>query len=91
MIFTRHTVPNFLRALKRACSRLHEDNRFFTSTPVADARQNICTACPRYLEKSGQCGICTCFTAVKSLLAGERCPDTPPRWTEETIFSTGLK
>jgi len=48
-----------------------------------------CAQCPHF--QYGQCQVCTCFVAVKTLLATEKCPDKPARWGEYfNTLRTGL-
>ncbi len=41
-------------------------------------RLTLCLACPWL--RDGTCGLCGCYAEARSAKAGQRCPDTPPRW-----------
>lgn len=50
---------------------------------VRTEREAICRKCPWSLDS--QCTVCTCFIHIKVSLAGETCPDNPPRWKKLTF------
>jgi hypothetical protein len=41
-------------------------------------RRKVCEACEHL--KGGTCVLCGCWYSQKVKLAGEQCPDEPPRW-----------
>lgn len=89
MHFSRHTIPNALRALCRTVRSLFaKDERILASAYVQNVREARCRVCPHFDRE--QCTKCTCFVGLKVLLAHERCPDNPPRWREQGRLSTGL-
>ena len=45
---------------------------------VHEKRQAVCRACPHY--ENFQCKKCGCVVSLKTKLATEHCPDSPPRW-----------
>jgi hypothetical protein len=91
MLFTRRSIPTAARAFARFFLSLFANDKYTLSTPrVRDVRAARCTFCPHFARESAQCTKCTCVVSLKTLLATERCPDQPPRWKEQTKFSSGL-
>jgi hypothetical protein len=88
VIFTRRTVPNALAALARAIKAVVSKAPVIVEMQVADIREARCGVCPHH--RNGQCELCTCVVSMKVLLATESCPDNPPRWKQQTRFSTGV-
>lgn len=82
--FNRHTLPNFWAALCRFFRPSVEAK--FVSPDNQMRRVAVCRACPMFFAETRQCGHCSCFVDVKSMLTTERCPlglwehvDDPPQ------------
>ena len=45
-----------------------------------DRRLAICHACQHFDSQQHRCRLCGCFANLKARLAGQHCPDDPPRW-----------
>ncbi len=86
MIFTRHTIPNAIKAAARAIRTFFSKDPVIASAGVQSIRELRCSACPHLV--GDQCSLCSCFVSVKTSLASEACPDG--RWSKETRFSKGL-
>lgn len=57
------------------------------SDDVIAERLAICGQCPNWTGK--KCRLCGCNTSLKVRLAGESCPDKPPRWGTASRASAG--
>lgn len=91
MIFSRSMIPTFFHALCRALKALVSPGDLLVADEqVQKARAARCRNCPHFVGKSGQCDLCMCVVSLKVLMAGEICPDSPPRWRAQTSYSTGL-
>lgn len=89
MRFALYTVPNALRAFGRVLrSWFREEERVVSTDEVVHMRRIRCALCPHNV--GGQCSLCTCFVDLKTYFATESCPDTPPRWKQQTRASKGL-
>ena len=51
------------------------------SEPTRERRLAACAACERLL--GGTCALCGCYVELRAAKRGQRCADTPPRWTAE--------
>lgn len=95
MIFTRHSIPNLLRALAKAAGRLgrsrfaNSEDPVLTTPAVKAVRQLCCIKCTHYEVSSAQCRLCSCVVVLKVMLASERCPTG--FWVEETARFDGLR
>lgn len=47
---------------------------------LAEARMNICKACPHFGPIMKTCSLCSCFMPAKTLIKSSSCPDNPPKW-----------
>ena len=45
-----------------------------------DRRLAICLSCDKYDPQQHRCRLCGCFANLKVRLAGQHCPDDPPKW-----------
>jgi uncharacterized Fe-S cluster-containing MiaB family protein len=87
MIFTRHTIPNALKAAARAVKTLFSKDPVLATPGIQMIREMRCQGCNHELD--GQCTLCTCVVSLKTMLATESCPIG--RWKKQTRFSNGLK
>lgn len=96
MRFTRHTIPNALKAAFRIVRSWFRPEELVLATDYVRAvRLARCRLCPHndavhYTNPSGQCRLCTCYIDLKTYFATESCPDNPPRWKQQTRTSKGL-
>lgn len=91
MLFTRHTIPNALRAIRRTVRRWFSRQPALVTDEVYNERLRRCFTCARFRSDTGQCHACTCVVRLKCWLAAESCPDPRgPHWNEQTRFSDGL-
>lgn len=44
-------------------------------------RLDICRSCDHLID--GMCALCGCYVELRAAKAAQRCPDVPPRWTEQ--------
>lgn len=51
------------------------------SDEVRAARLRICLDCA--FLRDGTCARCGCYAEARAARRAQRCPDAPPRWTEE--------
>ena len=72
MIFGWPTIPSAVKAALRVAKALATRKSVRVDTAESDRRLGICESCPYYTK--GQCEKCTCYVAVKVLLATETCP-----------------
>lgn len=87
MTFTRHTIPNALKAAARAVRACFSPDPVLATPEVQSIREVRCLNCPHHVE--GQCSLCTCVVSMKTIFATESCP--AGRWKKQTRFSNGLK
>jgi hypothetical protein len=78
MTFSWRTPFRFVRAMALALWERIRGKAFFAPSHVAELRLDICSACEHNVD--GQCTVCDCFIAAKTIIAREQCPDNPPRW-----------
>ena len=86
MIFTRHTIPNALKAAVRAVRTFFSPDPVLATPAVQSVREVRCLNCGWHSE--GQCTHCTCVVSLKTMFATESCP--AGRWKKQTRFSNGL-
>ncbi len=81
-----HPLLEQVRALNRSAvgltkAALHIGRA--TDEAIA-SRREICAACPNAEDFAGgivtRCKLCRCILEAKTLNAGQKCPDHPPRW-----------
>lgn len=54
-------------------------------------RRDKCRQCPHAIMQNGKltrlsrCERCGCWIELKTRVAGEQCPDDPPRWTADRL------
>lgn len=78
MILSWRSPFRFFRALTRALWYKLSGRDIFASMAVQERRLDTCATCPHLYR--GQCGICTCYVGVMTMIASKECPDKPPRW-----------
>ena len=64
------------RTVAEYIASLPED--LLAPTGVREERLAVCLQCPWLAD--GTCARCGCYTEARAAKAGQRCPDTPPRW-----------
>ena len=88
MHLNRHTAANAFWALVRLVQATFSRQPVIARSAVQEIRMVRCLQCPLYDVGSEQCIRCTCFVAVKTMLATESCPIG--KWGKVTRFSSGL-
>ena len=83
MIIRKDSFSNLAKSIFRTLRYLMSGARVMAPEEVFKERLDICRACPKNFQ--GQCQVCTCFTDIKALFAGEKCPDQPSRWNRLTF------
>lgn len=71
------TFPNPFRAvaaLWRAVRAYFRKEEVFVTQEVADNRMQVCLECPERDPDLNQCKRCSCFLALKTEMATEKCP-----------------
>ena len=76
----KQMARTFLAAVARCVARWLQRETVMASKSAVEFRLGGCSKCPHYNHETEMCTLCNCFVAIKTLLAGERCPDNPPRW-----------
>lgn len=76
MIFPRPLKAG--RAIFRLINRLLSRKKVFVDPTTRAKRLSTCFLCPRLDAQSQQCGVCSCFVALKAELTTEDCPEG--RW-----------
>lgn len=72
------SVGRFFAAIGRVVRTLFKRKNVVVTPEIRMAREEACEICPYNVD--GWCQLCDCLLCVKTLLASEQCPDTPPRW-----------
>lgn len=76
MIF--HSALRFAAAMLRAIAEWASTGDPLVPDWVKDRRRGKCEICPRFVAKSRQCSVCSCFVDLKNWLKTEKCPEG--RW-----------
>lgn len=76
----KQKARNLFAAIARCVARWLSKEAVMAPERAVQFRLEKCGKCPRYDAESETCMVCNCFVSIKVLLAGERCPDNPPRW-----------
>ena len=75
MIFTKQTIPNFLKAVVRNIRFWLNNKKLFADQKTVKKRIEICKKCEWYYKATDQCLVCSCFvTNFKTTLVAEVCP-----------------
>jgi hypothetical protein len=45
-----------------------------------ERRKGICRSCDKFIQRTSQCSICTCFIDLKVVFADEKCEAQPRKW-----------
>lgn len=83
MIIRKDSFLNLAKAIFRTIRYVLSGAPVMAPDEIFKERLDICRACPKNFQ--GQCQVCTCFIEIKTLFAGEKCPDQPPRWNKLTF------
>ena len=83
MIIRKDSLSNLTKSIIRTVRYLFSGAPVMAPNEVFRERLDICNSCPKNLQ--GQCQVCTCFISIKTLFAGEKCPDQPSRWNRLTF------
>ena len=83
MIIRKDSFSNLTKSLFQTIRYVLSGAPVMAPDEVFKERLDICNSCPKHYQN--QCQICTCITGIKTLFAGEKCPDQPPRWNKLTF------
>lgn len=78
MVLSWRSPFRFFRSITLALWDRIWGKPFFAPSAVVELRLDICAACEH--NAAGQCQLCTCVIAGKTIIAREQCPDKPARW-----------
>lgn len=87
-------MPSLIKKAKSFLQSRHEwikaGRPMRTPEKIKELYNNVCKVCPHYLSSGYSCDICGCYinegTSWNKLAwATTRCPDEPPKWTEDYV------